>query len=299
MSAIHRRKLKFDSLDQCIDDVNRLRSGPYAKAKHWNLEQICSHLAQTVEGSLLKPPTDEATPEQIERKKKFFAMVMVPGGMPENIPLPPERVPPADSSPAEVDRFIKAMRDLEAWPHKCLTVGSCGPVPIAEIKPLHYAHAEHHLSFLVPIARRQNLRYADADALLADVRHLQQGWAKAGNWSLAQACYHLNFAATYFMSPGPHPEVSVTPENRQRMETILATGKIPDGIKSPDQALPPASAGDADIEAFAQTIQRFKTFDGTFAPHRLFGKLSLDQGRKHVLIHSAHHLSYLVPMPTY
>jgi hypothetical protein len=295
MTDLHRRKLKFDTLEQCLGEVDRLRGGAYAKSKEWNLEQICAHLAHTVEGSLVKPPTDEATPEQVERKNKFLAMVLTPDGMPENIPLPPDRVPPADSSPAEVDRFIKAMRDLEAWPHKCLTVGSCGPVAVSEIKPLHYAHAAHHLGFLVPLTRREGLRFADADAVIADIHRLQAGCIKTGNWTLAQACWHLNFALRYFMSPGPHAEVPATAENRQRLEAILSGGKIPGGIQSPDQAVPPPTAGDADIEAFIATLARFKTFNGPFAPHRLFGKLTLEQGRKLALTHSAHHLSYLVP----
>jgi hypothetical protein len=41
--------------------------------------------------------------------------------------------------------------------------------------------------------------------------------------------------------------------------------------------------------------ERFKTYTGDIVPSPLFGKMTKDEAEKLQLVHSAHHLSFLVP----
>jgi len=144
---------------------------------------------------------------------------------------------------------------------------------------------------------RRPIKYDSAEEVIADLQHLRSvPLARVGNWSLEQACWHLSFALNYFMSPGPHPTPNTPPEARENLKRILAGGQIPNGIRSPDQAVPPAQCSPQAVDDFIRALRRLQTFEGPFAPHRLFGVLTLDEGQQLALIHSAHHLSYLVPV---
>ena len=143
---------------------------------------------------------------------------------------------------------------------------------------------------------RRTIKFNSADEVIADVQNLRSvPYLRVGNWSLELACWHLNFVLNYLMSPGPHPVPNTPPEARENLKRILAGEQIPNGIRSPDRAVPPNDCGTQAIDEFIGTLRRFKTFEGPFAPHRLFGSLALEEGRRLTLSHSAHHLSFLVP----
>jgi hypothetical protein len=143
---------------------------------------------------------------------------------------------------------------------------------------------------------RRPVKFASADDVVADVQRLRSvPYTRSGNWSLEQACWHLNFVTNYFMSPGPHPIPNTPPDAHQNLKSVLAGGQIPTGIRSPDPALPPEACSPDAVDSFIATMQRFKDFPGPFAPHRLFGSLTLEEGRQLTMIHCAHHFSYLVP----
>jgi hypothetical protein len=291
-----RRALKFHSEDDVITYVQHVRTIPLARLGNWSLPQVSRHLAMTIEGSLTPPATEIPTEEQTATKNKFFSMILGPDGILPNMPLPSHLVPPPDSNDAEIVRFVEALGKLKTYPHRFISVGKCGPVPVEEVRLLHMRHAEHHLSFLVPASRRTGLKYANVDEVKTDVTHLRQGAARVGNWSLDQACWHLNFVMTYFMSPGPHPIPETSPGSRDTLNRILVSGQIPDGISAPERALPPADCGTGTVDTFLQTLEQFRTHKGPFAPHRLFGPLTLDEGRKLSLMHCTRHFSYLVPV---
>jgi hypothetical protein len=146
-----RRPLKFKTPEELNAELDRLQTGKYSKVGNWNLPQACRHLSATIEGNLIPPPSDEPTAEETAMKQKFFGMVMGAEGMPENLPIGnPALIPPEDCSEAEVERLKNAFKTLAAVPHKCIKVGRCGPVPLAELTELHLAHCAHHLSFLIP-----------------------------------------------------------------------------------------------------------------------------------------------------
>jgi hypothetical protein len=54
-----KQQLDFQSADEVIREIERLRSGGYTKLKQWNLTQACEHLTKTMEGEMngFTPPT--------------------------------------------------------------------------------------------------------------------------------------------------------------------------------------------------------------------------------------------------
>jgi hypothetical protein len=147
------------------------------------------------------------------------------------------------------------------------------------------------------LTEQRNLHFDSIDDLIAEVKHLRHNnYSRAGAWSLAQICRHLTVALQALMRPGPHlPNTPEQDAKRPLLESIFVNGKIPKGIEAPSHAVPADSSGDAEIDAFFQTLETFKNFPGPFAPHYRFGNLSNEQMQKLQLIHAAHHLSHLIP----
>ena len=293
-----RRTLRFNSPQDVVADLESLRNGPVRSLKKWSLPQACWHVAMVIDGNLNKPDSDVRTPEQEQKKAKFFGTVLGPTGMPEDMPIPAHLDPPPECGSEQIDRLIAAFEKLARYPHAFIAVGGCGPVSVDEVRQLHLAHAAHHLSFQKPAVRRQSLSFADIDAIIADIRRLQRGYVKTGNWTLAQACWHLNATTSYLMSPPPADAAPTPPDAAQRLAAIFAAGKIPDGLVAPEKVVPPEKCGDDSIEAYIATLQRLKTFAGPFTPHRLFGQFTAEQAKKHTLLHATRHLSFLVPTAT-
>jgi hypothetical protein len=279
-------------------ELDRLQNGKYKKLGNWNLPQACRHLAGTIEGSLAPAENDQPTAEETAIKQKFFGMVMDPEGLPEQLPIGnPALIPPEDCTDAEISRLKKAFEILANVPHKQIKVGRCGPVPIAELTELHLAHCAHHLSFLEPVAptNRRDLDYVNIDQLIADVKHLQKGYTQLGNWNLPQMCRHLTVALTNTMKPATGPATPEQLKLRPVLESAMATGRIPAGLQAPEKALPPADCNEADIAAMISAFEKAKTYAQPQSNHPRFGPLSLAEFHRMILVHAAHHLSFLIP----
>ncbi|MGC4032758.1 MAG: DUF1569 domain-containing protein [Tepidisphaeraceae bacterium] len=146
------------------------------------------------------------------------------------------------------------------------------------------------------MAERRSLIFNTPDDVAAEVKRLRDGgYEKAGQWNLPQVCFHCEKLLVQAMTG---PAADTTPEQTARrpiLDQMLATNRIPDGIVSPDPAVPPADTPASAVDDFLKTLDAFEAFTGTFAPHRLFGNISPQERRRHQMIHCAHHLSYLVP----
>ena len=154
--------------------------------------------------------------------------------------------------------------------------------------------------------RRTDLDFPDFDAIAADVNLLlDRGYDRAGKWSLAQACDHLDKFTRGSLDgfPGrfrlPWP---LTAAFRKLSLSEKAMAKpMPSGLPSPSY-LAPADAGEdaAAVDAYLKTNARFvERFESKGPLHRspLFGKLPPDLWRRVHLKHAAHHLGFLVPKP--
>ncbi len=145
-------------------------------------------------------------------------------------------------------------------------------------------------------ARRDSLRYSSIDEVIADIKLLRKGYAQTGQWSLPQICWHLDVTTQRRMAPGPYaPETPEQSARRPMMAQIIASGKLPPGLVAPPDLTPAPDLGEPAIDALLQTLDRLKSFKGPYAPHRLFGNLNEVESQQQILIHSAHHLSHLVP----
>jgi hypothetical protein len=145
-------------------------------------------------------------------------------------------------------------------------------------------------------SRRVGLSFENEEAVIADIERLRKGHVRAGNWTLAQVCDHLDRGTKSRMAPPPHDPT--TPEQAARkamVDQILATGELPDGIQAPDFMQPPTDCADEAIDRLIARLREFAQFKGPIAPHRLFGHLPDDAIRKLNRIHCARHLSFLTP----
>jgi hypothetical protein len=154
-------------------------------------------------------------------------------------------------------------------------------------------------------AARRELRFSDLDAVVADVKNLQaRGYERAGNWNLAQVCGHLALWMSYSIDGYPKPglviggvlwlmKISVGGRWKRKM---LESGTMASGKPTMPSTVPSAEA-DAAAEAnrLSETVRRFKGYLGDIHPSPLFGALTRDEATRLQLIHSAHHLSFLVP----
>src|SRR5436305_3023412 len=87
-----RRTLRYDSLDEVMPEVERLLAG-HTTVGNWSLAQICRHLATTARRVVDLPASTPSDPSRWvgeEQKRQVFET----GLLPEQIPGPPEIMPP-------------------------------------------------------------------------------------------------------------------------------------------------------------------------------------------------------------
>jgi hypothetical protein len=144
------------------------------------------------------------------------------------------------------------------------------------------------------VSERRTLKFADADAVAAEVRRLRAGYTQAGEWSLPQACWHLNKAIRFSMNPPP--QVKMTKPGlirKMQLMAILIVGRIPAGAHAPEKITPTKDVPESAIDEFLVTLNDLNNFKGEFAPNPLFGQLSRGRYMRLHLVHCAHHLGFL------
>jgi hypothetical protein len=294
-----RRKIKFESIDEAIADLERLRKGCVQQGA-WTLPQIAFHIRFPIEQSLAKPaPAASAQPTAEQKQFQGFLEQVNASGWPDKVLDAPEPMrPPADATEKEIDALIASLRKVKDYKHPRIDAFIFGPVESEKLAKFLLAHASHHLSYLQPKAeRRAVVRFKDEDEVIADVQRLRNGYAQAGSWSLPRMAWHLNQATQARMKPGPHaPDTPEQTARKPLMQQVLAmNGYLPNGIMAPDPMQPPANVPESTIDDLIASLKQLKAYKGEIAPHRLFGHIPDAEARKLNLIHCAHHLSYLVP----
>lgn len=293
------RALQFKSEDEAIAEVDRLRRG-YRRHGKWSLGQIAWHLALPMSKHLEPaPPGAQPTPEQTAIKAGFVDVIVQTGKPPAHAKTaPPSFMPPETAGDADIDNFKSQMLRMKQIDYPMVAMGPIGPVPTAEVRLCHLAHASHHLSFLTPepARRREGLRFETIEDVIEDINTLRRGYGIAGTWTLPIMCAHLAATVDLRMQPGPF--APNTPEQDARREMMLATlssGKLPSGLPAPPQLVPQTAAPESAIDQAIDALKRLRDFRGDLAPHRLFGQMNNSDAHKLSLIHCAHHLSHLAP----
>lgn len=282
------RDLKFNDEQACIADMNALRQGHQAGGK-WSLAQACWHCAWPLKQSLHAPKSIRPSVDQ-KSSQAFMDQVIATGWPAERLDASREMTPPKDAGPEAIDEFISMLDRLANYPASHVDAHVFGPVDLARYRGFVLVHAAHHLNFFRP---GRELRYPDTAAIADDVARLRKGHAQSGNWTLQQACWHLGRAIERMLSRKVGT-VSPTPAKPEALARVLSTGKLPGGLQAPEGIVPPATASDADIEAFLLSVRKL---DGALYPvdHSILGPVTAEQFRPLALIHCAHHLSHFRP----
>ena len=127
----------------------------------------------------------------------------------------------------------------------------------------------------------------------------ESGYAKAGNWDLAQMCQHLSksmriaiegapFRLPFFLQPVARWMLydTVMQGRRTRLPLITAPQFRPDA--SPN--------AEAEIAEYETLVNAVTADDAVLLPdHPLFGTVTPEYWHKFFAWHAAHHLSYLIP----
>jgi hypothetical protein len=152
-----RRPLRFNDLDEVVQDAESLLTRGYDKAGNWNLAQVCGHLAEwlrfPVEGFPKAPAPIRAVFWVLRKtvgRKKLLTYITT-GSFPAGKPTMPETVPPAGGDPREAIEKLKTGVDrLKAHTGPIVPSPLFGPMTKDEAVRMQLVHAAHHLSFLVP-----------------------------------------------------------------------------------------------------------------------------------------------------
>jgi hypothetical protein len=288
-----KRTLNFADEDACIADIATLKRGYVAKG-NWTLSQVAFHIGYPIAHPLNEPATISPTPEQA-KMQQFLEGVAANGWPSSKLDSPPPMVPPPTATPLLVEELIGHLKKLSAYDKPFVDAGPFGPVKTEKYRRFVLNHAAHHLGFLKPIQRRE-LSYQTVGDLKADLRALKGGYKQAGAWNLPMICWHLAKATEFSMRPGPFPELTLQQLGAKPMlSAVLASGRLPIGISAPEGFVPSADAADSEVDHLIVAMEKAESFEGPFAPHRVFGTLTNAEARQLRLFHCAHHLSYLTP----
>jgi len=149
---VRKRKLDFQTADDVVAEIEKLRGDGYLKLKRWNLTQVGEHLTKTMEGEM--NGLGFRIPWILRRTvgNWMTRRVLKNRSMP-SVPTLPSLLPTAGDvaeDSAVIDRCIATIRKAE------LFSGSLDDYPFVdglrhdEWRQFMWIHAAHHLGFLIP-----------------------------------------------------------------------------------------------------------------------------------------------------
>lgn len=147
----------------------------------------------------------------------------------------------------------------------------------------------------------RELRFERLEPVIGEVTSLlQSGYRKKGNWTLGQACRHLRLVQD--PSIDGYPKwislfAFLRPVMRRWLLPKILSGHSPRGIPTAAMFVPPQDLDDSEEAAkFIQSVRRFQSHTGEFAPHPGFGRMSREDLEMIHAAHAAHHLRFLEPV---
>jgi hypothetical protein len=142
-----RRKVRYSSLDEFLQEAERLSQADVRMLGNWSQGQIYGHLARTMDGSIdgmnFLMPAPVRFLMSFLMKRKFLY-----GALPAGFKSAPEFVPDGTSLEVELAALRKAVARQNEEPNRVLhpAFGNIGKEGWINC---HLRHAELHLSFLV------------------------------------------------------------------------------------------------------------------------------------------------------
>ncbi len=152
-----RRELKFECLDDAIEECERLIQNGYTKSGKWSLAQICCHLRLTIESNMNGYPLWMTLLGYPLRPvlRSFVLPKLLDGNSPNGIKTARMFIPPDDLNDAyEVDRFKTCVSRFGASSDSMHAHPGFGNMTNRQFDLFHASHAAHHLSFLHPETNR-------------------------------------------------------------------------------------------------------------------------------------------------
>jgi hypothetical protein len=150
--------------------------------------------------------------------------------------------------------------------------------------------------------QRRTLDFRSFDEVTADVDHLAATpHDRCGRWDLATICDHLAKGMEVALDNKPIPlpiviKLLAPLAGPAIFRRTLKTRRMPTGVKAPPPFVPSENCDCTEaITHLKATIARARAFPGPMPRHPVFGQITPDQWREFILIHCAHHLSFLVP----
>lgn len=151
--ASGRREVHYRTMQDLLDDVERISAGPYRTVGNWSLAQICAHMSKAL--NLALDNGQIATPWIVRvLARLLFKRRLIEGPMPAGFKVRGAAarilIPGED---AGLDESLAALRaSVARWqqgapthPHFIL-----GPMTPAQWDSLQLRHAELHMSFVQP-----------------------------------------------------------------------------------------------------------------------------------------------------
>jgi hypothetical protein len=152
-----RKDLKFNDLQEVLDDLDGLVRNGYVATKNWDLSQTCEHLADwmtfPIDGFPKSPIVVSVIVGllRVTRGRALLQKMISEQRMAYNQPTIPKTVykPTKDFQPS-VERLRKAINRLKDHPGFIHPSPLFGPLTHEELVALQLAHCAHHLSLLTP-----------------------------------------------------------------------------------------------------------------------------------------------------
>jgi len=302
VSRPYRPNLGFDTIDDAIADLHRLRDG-YAQGGNWTLAQVCWHLNVATRARMRVGPFEPNTPDQ-DARAPVFAKILAEGRLPEGLVAADTMVPPADADPTSVAQFVEALERLKAHPGPFAPHRLFGHMNDDDSRRQILIHSAHHLRYLLPAkpAPRENLSYASPSDVIADVQRLRDGHVQAGNWTLMQAAWHVGLPLRMCLKPLA-PDAKSSPEQQalktNRLDALLAAGVMPAGVPIAPGTDPITDSGGTidggEIERLITVLHQWEAFTQERINFGPFGIVSNDEFRQFNLMHAANHLRNFIP----
>jgi hypothetical protein len=143
-----REQLRFDSEDDVVAEVNRLRRG-YSQAGAWSLPQICCHLEKSLQYRMRPGPFEPTTPEQAARRDQL-QQLLSSGRLPDGQTAPDMMMPPLDCGDDAIDAFLARLEQFKNFPGPIAPHRLFGQLSDADARKINLIHCAHHLSYLTP-----------------------------------------------------------------------------------------------------------------------------------------------------
>jgi Protein of unknown function (DUF1569) len=152
---------------------------------------------------------------------------------------------------------------------------------------------------------RRQLEFNNLDEVVIDAENLlAKGYAKAGNWDLAQVSRHV--AAWMRFAIDGYPKMGCVmgqmmwlmrhTMGRRILRSILREGRMKEQIPTvPTTVSQPGSDESSAVADLKDAVDRFGKHVGEYHPSSFFGRWTREECLKLNLVHAAHHLSYLIP----